>query len=120
MTVLIVDDDQEDTEFFCDAVTAFDPSVECLKCNNPQHLSRFLALKPAIIFVDSYIGRVSGEDILRKINEETGSDRPKIVMYSGVFSPEQKRIYSELGCYAILEKSSSFKGLVQILADLLK
>jgi DNA-binding NarL/FixJ family response regulator len=119
MLVLIVDDDSDDTYFFCEAIARIDTSISCEICHEPDDVPKHLANQPQFVFVDNYMGGVTGEDILRKINHHANGNKPKVVMYSSVFSPDQLKIYDELGCYAIMKKSSSFPDLISSLKNIL-
>jgi DNA-binding NarL/FixJ family response regulator len=120
MHVLIVDDDRDDTFFFSEAIKNVDESILCEICHEPKEVPRYLASQPDFVFVDNYLGGATGEDIFREIHKHTGDKKPKVVMYSSVFSPAQLKIYTELGCYGIIKKSPSFPEIVKAVRNILK
>jgi DNA-binding NarL/FixJ family response regulator len=120
MHVLIIDDDRDDTFFFSEAIKSIDESIQCEVCHEPEDVPKYLALQPDFVFVDNYLGAASGEDIFRNINKHTGDKKPKVVMYSSVFSPTQLKVYNDLGCYGIIKKTASFPEIVAAVRNILK
>ena len=116
--LLIVDDDTDDIEFFCDALKEIDEDYFCVYAYNADYAWNYLMKpenKPAYIFLDLNLPRVSGKEFLMQIRKEARFNDVPVIMYSA--STMQKEIDElyELGASYYLEKPTSFKALKEAL-----
>src|ERR1700761_1606457 len=88
-TLLVVDDDQDDLEIFCEAVHSISSSINCMMAANGRaalNLLNQLIRLPQIIFLDYNMPQMDGQKCLNHIrNSERLKDIP-VVMYSTTFS----------------------------------
>ena len=72
MTILNVDDDEEDIEIFCDAVREIDSSIICLVAKSAEEALQILNSDidlPAYIFLDINMPKVDGNTCLAQIKK---------------------------------------------------
>jgi response regulator of citrate/malate metabolism len=122
MTVLIIDDDAEDTEMFCEALTELFPEAICHTANSCEKIAATLDnFKPDIIFMDGHMFPTNGAECLKKLNELVDRGRVKIIVHSGSLSPAELNGFTAVGVDDVLIKASSYKeiksNLVRILVD---
>ncbi|MEX2232884.1 MAG: response regulator [Cyclobacteriaceae bacterium] len=85
MTILNVDDDEEDIEIFCDAVREIGPSIICLVAKSADEALQILNSDielPEYIFLDINMPRVDGNACLREIKNDRRLNKIPVIMYS--------------------------------------
>ncbi len=121
MTILNVDDDEEDIEIFCDAVREIDPSIICLIAKSAdealQILNSDIAL-PSYIFLDINMPKVDGNACLKEIKKDARLHRIPVIMYSTNTRSTDIEIYKSLNA-GFLVKQNSFYELVAELRKVL-
>ncbi|MBT1702304.1 response regulator [Chryseosolibacter indicus] len=114
MNVLIIDDDDEDKELFCEALQIVAPTFNCLTASSCQSAITLLSNTKAIpqfIFIDMHINGVSGIECLKSIKTLEDIHKATIIMYTGVMSPADRDECIALGANEILIKPTSFNLL---------
>ena len=115
MVVLNVDDDQEDREFFCDALKEIDPSITCLVAESgTQALSLLQGHMPLpdFIFLDINMPMMDGKQCLKKLKSVPELEPIPVIMYSTSTNTREIRESYKLGAVDFLIKPSSYDKLV--------
>ena len=121
MTLIFIDDDPEDTEVFCEAVNAIDPTIECRTFMNGLDAlgSMSAGQVPDIIFIDINMPKISGREVLRQIRQQEKFKHIKVVMFSTSLDQAQCDVYRDLGADICLKKPNFFRDLVSELRQIL-
>jgi CheY-like chemotaxis protein len=123
MTVLFVDDDVDDREFFMDALSYVDSQITCLLAKNcEQALDMLNATEPlpGYVFLDIHMPAMDGKGCLTQIKNNPRLRSVRVVMYSTTSDEELMGLYKELGATYFLVKPPTFKGLCDSLAVLIE
>lgn len=127
MNILIVDDDEDDRDLFCDAVHVVDPAINCIIARNGEEAlnglrSNHLPL-PDLIFPDLNMPRVNGVQCLREIKKHNALHAIPVVIYSTSKLKEDKETTKNLGAIYFITKPSSLRELcdeIEIAINLVK
>lgn len=121
-TLLVVDDDHEDLEIFCEAIRLIDASIRCLMAyDGKEALSvlRSLAVLPKVVFLDNNMPQMSGKRCLAYIKEDVSLRHVPVVMYSTFFSAEDTHDFTRAGAN-VLKKQVDFSDIVKHLSLILR
>lgn len=117
-TVLIIDDDPDDREFFCEALGEVDPSIRCLTAENGEDGLALLKSKkdglPHVIFLDMNMPRLNGKQCLAEIKKIKELCHIPVVIYTTTRQEDDAEELHELGAALFLTKPSSFKAIQEI------
>lgn len=86
ITIMIIDDDADDSDLFCEAVSQIDASMHCLVASGADEA--FLLLnddeipKPDFIFLDLNMPRVSGKQCLKLLKKKPEFKNIPVIIYS--------------------------------------
>lgn len=123
--IYLADDDQDDREFFADAVLEIDPGVILEQAPDGMHLmDELLALSPSelpeFIFLDINMPGKSGLECLQEIRNSEGSLKEvSVVMLSTSSDPAIIEKSMELGATFYAVKPSCFQRLKSLLEQVL-
>ena len=123
--IYLADDDQDDREFFADAVLEIDPGVILEQAPDGMHLmDELLALSPSelpeFIFLDINMPGKSGLECLQEIRNSEGSLKEvSVVMLSTSSDPAIIEKSMELGATFYVVKPSCFQRLKSLLEQVL-
>jgi len=121
-TVLVVDDDQDDIELFCDALKLINSSITCLRAEDglvALNLLNQLIILPQIIFMDFNMPRMNGGLCLAEIRKTEHLKDIPVVMYSTFFSEEGIKEFKKAGAY-LIKKQVEFNGMIQNIVSALR
>jgi CheY-like chemotaxis protein len=121
MTILNVDDDEEDIEIFCDAVREIDSSIVCLVAKSAEEAMQILNSEielPSYIFLDINMPKVDGNACLQEIKKDRRLNRIPVIMYSTHTRKTDIETYKALNA-GFLIKQNSFYELVTELKKVL-
>lgn len=122
MLILIVDDDPDDREIFCEAVKAIDPKCTCLQAKDGEEglvlLTEKLVVLPDFVFLDINMPRITGWECLIEIRKDERLKDLTIIIYSTNSSPVDADKCFSLGA-AFLPKQSEYRTLIQRLSEIL-
>lgn len=114
-TFLIIDDDQEDCEFFCEAVAELDVYAECHVAKNFEEalsaLRKESAVLPNYIFLDLNMPRMNGRECLMELKKDQKLKEIPVIIYSTSSSQKDKEETREMGAVHFLTKPSEFNTL---------
>jgi CheY-like chemotaxis protein len=120
MLVLVVDDDQDDLEIFCDAVKEIDPTIHLITSANGQEALNYLLTRavahPDYVFLDINMPQVDGRECLKAIRENKLTGNLRVIMYSTSLSKADKALFESLNA-RFLVKASNYVKLVESLRD---
>ena len=115
MNILIVDDDEDDRDLFCDAVNVVDPHLNCIMARNGEEALNALMSDhlptPDLIFLDLNMPRVNGVQCLREIKKHPVLNSIPIVIYTTSKLKEDKEVTRKLGAIHFITKPSTLREL---------
>ena len=121
MVVLNVDDDQEDREFFCDALREIDSSIACLVAGSGMEALSLLkkqTVLPDYIFLDINMPMMDGKQCLRALKQIPEFQSIPVIMYSTSTDTREIRECYDLGAEDFLIKPHSYEKLVNDLMSI--
>jgi CheY-like chemotaxis protein len=121
--VLIVDDDSDDRDFFCEALLEIDPTIQCRFAKNGQEaldiLNNSEMLLPDYIFLDLNMPRLGGKQCLKAIKKSKHLSNIPVVIFSTTKQDEEAAETRELGAVLFLTKPPTYTELVKRLSYVL-
>lgn len=122
-TVLIVDDDVDDRDFFCEALCEIDGSIQCVCATNGDEalnlLNRPNVVTPDYIFLDLNMPRLSGKQCLAAIKKIKKLSQIPVIIFSTTRQNEEAEETKELGAVMFLTKPSRYTELKEMLSSIL-
>jgi CheY-like chemotaxis protein len=112
--VMLIDDDKDDCEIFCDAAQAIS---EC-KCHCVHSSLEALSILektkklPACIFLDINIPVMDGVTVLKRIKSSEKFSRIPVVMYSTTSNPQEVEKCLHLGADRFIRKTTDYHKLI--------
>ena len=121
MTLLCIDDDREDVEFFRDAIEIVDPSFICLEAANGElGLEILNNIAVDAVFLDINMPVMNGRETLSQILSTQDTKSIPVFMLSTTRNPDELAIYRQMGARECIVKPNSFFELCRILRTILK
>lgn len=114
-TILLIDDDADDRELFCEALTDITSKIRCDAISNGQ--KAFLQLEqqepefPELIFLDINMPALNGWECLKKLKESAAYRHIPVIMYSTSSYPEEIRKAGQLGALCFFSKPTDYEQL---------
>lgn len=117
---LIVDDDTDDREMFCEALQDVTPDSICYSAPNGRKAIMALDNRefeiPDLIFLDINMPVMNGWQCLSRLKEAEAYQSIPVIMYSTSSYPEDVEKAQRSGALCFFTKPSTFKELKQSLA----
>lgn len=122
MVVLCIDDDPEDTDFFCEALKRVSPESQCMIANDGLTALKILRsdVVPDVIFLDINMPRMSGREVLIQIKKNYKWSQLPIIIYSTTILPKDADNYKMMGAQDVLKKHVRFEDICNALQVILK
>jgi len=121
--VLIIDDDEDDRELFCEAVGYVSKDIDCLHATDGENALELLAVGkgklPDFIFLDLNMPRLNGKECLAEIKKRSHTKDIPVIIYSTSSSRNDKDETKLLGATDFLRKPSEFSLRVKDLSVIL-
>jgi CheY-like chemotaxis protein len=121
--VLIVDDDEDDRDLFCDAVNIVDSSIQCIMARNGEEalegLKRRTLPTPDLIFLDLNMPRLNGMQCLRALKKDSCFEHIPIVIYTTSKLKEDKKAAMQAGAAGFVTKPTSLTDLCEAITEIL-
>lgn len=122
-TLLIIDDDPDDREFFCDALKEVDESAVCHTFKNgPEALDMLSSEQspiPDFIFLDLNMPILSGKQCLAELKKMKKLQHSHIIIYTTSKLTEDFSETIQMGAMHFMTKPSKFSDLCQALSNVL-
>lgn len=113
--LLIIDDDNDDREFFCEAIEAIDEQIVCYaEINGRKALENLDSEKienPDVIFLDVNMPLMDGWECLRRLKSKESYKSIPVIMYSTTSNTEDLEKAHLMGAISFLVKPSDIKSL---------
>jgi CheY-like chemotaxis protein len=121
MTVMIIDDDEEDAQLLLDAIKDIAPHVTCVVSHNYQNSKSILEdeLAPDFIFLDAMMYPIGGKETLKRLTQMSKLSDTKIIINSGFLSKIQVEEFNALGADRVLQKPADYYSLISSVKDIL-
>lgn len=108
LSILLVDDDQDDQFFFREALTHIELDIRLSVANNHQEAAKFLSAYTAdLIFLDINMPVINGKDSLKYIRENKKFNKVKVIMFTTSSSDKDIETCYELGANLYVTKPLS-------------
>jgi CheY-like chemotaxis protein len=108
MTILLVDDDEDDRKLFLEAVEAFDHTVQCVAAPGAKEALLYLntpgIVLPEVIFLDLRMPGMSGQDCLREIRMDARFAQTPIIVYTTSRDEKESDKLKALGASHFMSK----------------
>jgi len=115
LTLLIVDDDVDDCEFFCEAVSEINPHSRCLMANNGEDalmkLRTGMTNLPDLIFLDLNMHRMDGRKCLIELKKDIKLKNIPVIILTTSSSKKDMEETRILGASYFLTKPSEYQEL---------
>ena len=122
-TLFLIDDDNDDLEFFCEAAGKIDPSIICITSNDSvstlKSFQNFDVPVPDLIFLDLNMPLVDGRRFLRELKKLKTYSQIPVIIYSTSSHPRDKEELQELGASGFLTKPCCQEDLIIELGNIL-
>ena len=113
--ILLVDDDEDDREFFKEAIQALAPSVKLTTSNDGVEMFSILeksaAVKPDLIFLDLNMPCKNGFECLEELKSSEEWKEIPVLIYSTTANIEQVNRTYQKGANLYIQKPHSFDGI---------
>jgi CheY-like chemotaxis protein len=114
-TFVIIDDDFDDRNLFCEAVKEINENAKCWAVSNGKDAIIMLhsssLLRPDLIFLDLNMPGMSGRECLKELKKDIELKNIPIVIYSTSFSQKDINETRALGAAYFRVKPSTFKSI---------
>jgi len=123
-TIMIIDDDQDDRDFFFEALMEVDSTVGFLAAPNGIEAIKFLkqlnSSPPDIIFLDLNMPLMNGFQCLGEIRKMKAYKNTPVIIYTTPYAVENKDGYNDLNPVYFLSKPTRYNDIVRTLTYLLE
>ncbi|TDH17791.1 response regulator [Segetibacter sp. 3557_3] len=122
--ILLIDDDPDDREMFCEAINEIAPEITCyLAADAPKALTKLHSgdfQLPDLIFLDINMPMVSGWDCLIHLKQHEVYHNIPVIMYSTSSNSSDVDKAKQLGATCFFTKRLSYSELQESLANLVR
>lgn len=123
ISILLIDDDEDDRNIFCDALRLIDPAIKAHTATDGQNALDFLKrceTLPDFIFLDLNMPRMDGKQCLKKLKEDKHFETIPVIIYSTSKMEEDVKETMQLGAAHYIKKPVSFDDICKELAMVIK
>jgi CheY-like chemotaxis protein len=122
---MIVDDDPDDTEIFCEAINEIDGSIVCFSAlTGGDAIRKIDQSAPDVIFLDVNMPTMNGWEVLRKLKRDAEHRSRPVIMYSTSTHEEDVQHARQLGAVLFFVKPFDYemlkKGLKVVITHMLE
>ena len=111
MTILLVDDDEDDRKLFLEAVGEVDKEIKCIAAVDGQEALQYLsdAANPApdFIFLDLRMPGLSGQQCLEEIKKDMRLESIPVIVYTTSRDVRESEALKKLGAAHFMSKPVS-------------
>jgi CheY-like chemotaxis protein len=122
-TLLIVDDDADDIQIFCDAAYELDKTIHCFSASNGEaglELLKNAIVKPDFIFLDLNMPRMNGNQFLVQLKKDPLLQHIPVIIYTTSKREKDAADTLKLGAAYFLTKPVKFTELKKALSAILE
>lgn len=116
---MLADDDHDDADLFCEALTRAAPGTKCDTVENGlelfEALSKENAEKPDVIFLDINMPMMNGWESLKKLKNSSRYQSIPVIMYSTSSARQDIDMAYRLGALLFVTKPEDMRELAHIL-----
>ena len=121
---LLVDDDTDDIEFFCEALQDINEKAKCFIARNGEEaisiLRNMTDIKPDLIVLDLNMPKMNGKSCLRKLKSDNELKDIPVVVYTTSANRMEKDETLLLGAAEFMTKATSFSKLCADILEIIK
>ena len=118
---LLVDDDKDDRELFCEALEDVSKEISCHTAAGANEALALLATlhpgKPDVIFLDINMPLVSGWECLTLLKKNEQYKDIPVIIYSTSSHSRDIEIAHDLGAHRFITKPHDYKLLINVLTE---
>ena len=106
-TILIIDDDTDDVELFCETLAGINGGIGCLSAGNGQEgllLLKKTELLPDLIFLDLNMPRMNGKQCLKELKANERFREIPVIIYTTSRIKDDMRETMQLGASGFITK----------------
>jgi DNA-binding NtrC family response regulator len=111
ITILLIDDDEDDRKLFCEAVNEVDSQVKCVQVPDGrtalQYLNNTMNSLPDFIFLDLRMPGLSGEQCLKEIKQVSRLMHIPVIVYTTSHDVEESVKLKSMGASHFMSKPTS-------------
>lgn len=111
MTILLVDDDEDDRQLFFEATADFDKAIQCVAAADGEeallYLNNTANALPDFIFLDLRMPGLSGEQCLIEIKKDSRLDSIPVIVYTTSRDEKESAKLKKLGAAHFMSKPVS-------------
>jgi CheY-like chemotaxis protein len=108
MTILLIDDDEDDRRLFFDATKDYDQTIECIEAKNGQEALLYLNDRsnalPDFIFLDLRMPGLSGQQCLEEIKMNGRLSSIPVIVYTTSRDEKESIRLKEMGAVHFMSK----------------
>lgn len=124
LKILLVDDDEDDRQFFADALESLDMKTELVQLTNGEECIDYMVTNkedcPNLLFLDLNMPIMNGFQCLEQIRKDDGFKDVIIAIYSTSSAEKDIEDTFNKGANIYITKPSSFKDLKNSLRQVIK
>jgi CheY-like chemotaxis protein len=120
--ILIVDDDPEDVQFFCNALYETNKPFYCISVSDADEALLFLEntlIIPEFIFLDLNMPRTNGKECLLRLKKNPQSKDIPVIIYSTTSHKKEIDELYKLGASQFITKPYSIHALMNTISEIL-
>ena len=120
--IVLVDDDSDDAEIFCEAIYSFDENIVCLTETNPvKALDNLKNVEnpPDLIFLDYNMPVLNGNEFLKKMRKVQQLSKIPVILYSNYSEAAAEQLCITQDTERYITKPNSFDELAAVLKNIL-
>jgi DNA-binding response OmpR family regulator len=120
-TIIIADDDADDSLFLVEALRALNLGLVIINVPNGQMLVNMLdSISPSFIFLDINMPKMNGFEALKQIRSNKTLDHPTVIMCSTTGAQNEIKMSQEFGADLYLKKPNDLKNLNKMIDDVFR
>jgi CheY-like chemotaxis protein len=122
--IVIIDDDNDDRDIFCEIVKAINSSIHCLTYKDAEHALRSLKsfdyALPSLIFLDLNMPKMNGIQCLTELKSDPELRKIPVIIYSTGSADRDVFSALQLGAINYVIKPSRYQKTVDAIRFFLK
>jgi DNA-binding response OmpR family regulator len=123
-TIMIIDDDEDDRDFFCLAIRKINSNAKIVCCTSGEDAIDYFESTeltiPDFIFLDLKMPRMDGKETICRLNKIKRAKGCPVIIYSTTRSTTDEAEAKESGARFFLTKPYRFKDLVDSVSSVMK